>query len=149
MWPKPRRASTLPVPHSDVSLLWVAVVVVVGILANLILVAGTNNASAPTSSASLRPVLNTNALEVAVVAVVGANNVDLTKCGKAAVAPPAGNKNALTPALGLLGVVLLTAAQAASAGKDTREATVANALRLATCSDVLILLTKAFLSPLF
>ena len=149
MWPKPRPASTLPVPHSDVSPLWVAVVVVVGILASLTLVAGTNNASASTSSASLRPVLNTNALEVAVVVVAGASNVDLTKCGKPAVAPPAGNKNAQTLALGLLGVALLTAAQAASARKDTREATMANALSFATCSDVLILLTKAFSSPLF
>lgn len=140
----PNNASQLLVLNIDVSPSLVAVVV--GILVSLILVAGTKNASATPSTASLRPVLNTNASEVAVE--VETSNADLTKCGKPVVVPLAGNKNALILALGLLGVALLTAAQAANAKKDTKEATTANALNFATCSDVLILLTKGFLSPL-
>jgi hypothetical protein len=118
----------------------------IGILASPTLVAGTSNASATTFIASLRPALNTGASEAA----LGAETIDatITKCGKIAVAPLVGNTNAPTPALGLLGCVLLTAAQAASANLDTEETTTAHARVVATFPDVLILLIKAFLLPL-
>lgn len=118
----------------------------IGILAGPTLVAGTSNASAITSPASLRPALNTGALEATSGAEI--TDAEITKCGRVAVAPLVGRTNAPTPALGLLGCALVTAAQAASVDLDTGETTTANALPAASFPDAHILLIKAFLLPL-
>lgn len=134
----PNNASRLHVPSTDVN----PMSVVGGILASPIPAAGTRSASAPTSSASLRPVLNTPASEAEIT------NAVPMKCGRVAVAPLAGKTSAPTLALGLLRYVLRTVAQAASARKDSKETTTANAPLFATLLGVLILPTKGFLSHL-